>query len=151
MRIRFTMVPLPMTAAEKFNEAIYFYNQMIATVNNTRTFPFNLSAFLSALRSTTFYLQVQYGHDERFAEWYGRAQETMKKDPLLKLLNELRRKAIHQKPVNLVVNSGPAFHEDPITVTEVFEATSGTDREGNIFWPGVTKMGTTELNRLRTP
>jgi hypothetical protein len=107
---------------------------MIATVNNTRTFPFNLSAFLSALRSTTFYLQVQYGNEERFAEWYGRAQETMKKDPLLKLLNELRRKAIHQKPVNLVVNSGPVFHEDPITVTEVFEATSGTDREGNIFW-----------------
>jgi hypothetical protein len=39
--MQFTMVPLPMTAAEKFQEAAYFYNQMIATVNNTRTFPFN--------------------------------------------------------------------------------------------------------------
>ncbi len=134
MRIRFTIVPLPMTAAEKFNEAVYFYNQMIATVNNTRTFPFNVSAFLSALRSTTFYLQAQYKHDERFAEWYEKAQKTMKSDLVLEMLNELRREAIHQKPVNLLVNSGPKFHENPITVTEVFEATSGTDNEGNIFW-----------------
>ena len=134
MRIKFTIVPLPMTAFEKFHEAIYFYNQMIATLNNTRTFPFNVSAFLSALRSTTFYLQVQYGHDQRFATWYGRAQETMMKDPILKLLNELRREVIHQKPVNLVVNSGPAFQQDPVTVTEMFEATSGTDAQGNIFW-----------------
>jgi hypothetical protein len=73
MRIQFTVVPLPMTAAEKFNEAAYFFNQMVVTVNNTRTFPFNLSAFLSALRSTTFYLQVQYRHDERFVHWYAKA------------------------------------------------------------------------------
>jgi hypothetical protein len=36
--MQFMMVPLPMTAAEKFQEAAYFYNQMIAPVNNTRKF-----------------------------------------------------------------------------------------------------------------
>jgi len=72
-----------MTAAEKFSEAIYFFNQMIATINNTRTFPFNLSGFLSALRSTSFYLQVQYGHDERGAEWCTRAQNSMRNDSVL--------------------------------------------------------------------
>lgn len=84
MRIQFTMVPLPMTAAEKFHGAVYFFNQMVATVNNTRTFPFNLRALSSALRSTIFYLQVQYGQNERFAEWYAKAQEIMKTDPVLR-------------------------------------------------------------------
>ena len=150
MRIRFTMVPLPMTAAEKFNEAVYFYNQMIATVNNTRTFPFNLSACLSALRSTTFYLQVQYGHDERFAEWYGRAQETMKKDPLLKLLNELRRGSNSSEARQPCCEFGACFPRRPdLTVTEVFEVRAALIVKETSS--GVTKTGTTELRRLRTP
>ena len=123
-----------MTAVEKFNEAAYFYNQMIATVNNTRTFPFNLSAFLSALRSVTFYLQVHYRHDERFADWYAKAQDIMKEDPVLKMLKDLRTEVIHQKPVNMVVNSGPRFHENPITVTSKGNITLTSDLEGNIIW-----------------
>jgi hypothetical protein len=107
---------------------------MIATVNNTRTLPFNLSAFLSALRSTTFYLQVQYGRDERFATWYAGAQEIMKKDPVLKLLNELRVETIHQKSVNLVVTSGPKLHENPITLTATGSITLDSDPVGNIIW-----------------
>jgi hypothetical protein len=133
MRIQFSIVPLPMTAAEKFNEAAYFYSQMIATVNNTRTFPFNLSAFLSALRSTTFYLQVQYGNDERFAGWYAKAQEIMKGDPVLKTLKDFRTEAIHQKPVNLAVYSGPKLHENPTTTTRL-EITHVPDPDGNITW-----------------
>jgi hypothetical protein len=133
MRIQFTIVPMPMTAAEKFNEAAYFFNQMIATVNNTRTFPFNVSAFLSALRSVTFYLQVQYGFNERFADWYAKVQEIMRRDPVLKMLNDLRREAIHQKPVNLLVNSGPRFHENPITTAHL-EIAHTSDPDGNIIW-----------------
>lgn len=133
MQMHFTVVPLPMTAAEKFNEAVYFFNQMLLTVNNTRTFPFNLSAFLSALRSTTFYLQVQYGHDRQFAEWYSRAQESMKGDPVLKMLKELRTEVIHQRPVNLLVKSGPRLHENPI-VTNHLEIMQTSDSEGNIVW-----------------
>jgi hypothetical protein len=122
-----------MTAAEKFNEAFYFYSQMVATVNNTRTFPFNLSAFLSALRSTTFYLQVQYGHEERFAGWYAGAQEIMKRNPVLKMLKDFRTEAIHQKPVNLAVYSGPKLHEKPTTTTRL-EITHIPDPDGNITW-----------------
>jgi hypothetical protein len=133
MQMHFTMVPMPMTAAEKFNEAVYFFNQMVVTVNNTRTFPFNLSAFLSALRSTTFYLQVQYGHDPKFADWYSRAQESMKSDPVLKLLKELRTEVVHQRPVNLLVKSGPQFHENPI-VTDHLEIMHSSDSAGNIVW-----------------
>jgi hypothetical protein len=133
MRIKFTMVPLPMTAAEKFNEAAYFYNQMGAAVNNTRTFPFNLSAFLSALRSTTFYLQVQYGKTEGFTDWYSKAQEKMVNDPVLRMLQDLRREVVHLKPVNLVVFSGPTFHESPIT-TDYLEVMHSSDPDGNIIW-----------------
>jgi hypothetical protein len=133
MQITFTVVPLPMTAAEKFNEAVYFYKQMVSTVNNIRTFPFNLSAFLSALRSTTFYLQVQYKRDPRFEKWYAEAQESMSRDPVLKMLKDLRTEAVHQRPVNLVVKSGQEFHEDPI-VTKHLEITHTSDSEGNIAW-----------------
>jgi hypothetical protein len=40
MQMHFTMVPMPMTAAEQFNEAVHFFNQIVLTVNNTRTFLF---------------------------------------------------------------------------------------------------------------
>jgi hypothetical protein len=132
MRIQFTIVPLPMTAGEKFNEATYFYGQMVASVNNTRTFPFNLSAFLSALRSTTFYLQAQYAHEAQFSDWYGRA-EIMKQDPVLKMLNGLRTQAIHQRPINLAVYSGPKLHENPTTSSRL-QITHIPDADGNITW-----------------
>ena len=133
MQLTFTVVPLPMTAAEKFNEAVYFFNQMESTVNNTRTFPFNLSAFLSALRSTTFYLQAQYKRKPGFEEWYARQRESMASDPVLKMLKDIRTEAVHQRPVNLLVKSGPRFHEDPI-VTDHLEIALTSDPAANIAW-----------------
>jgi restriction system protein len=32
MQMHFTMVPMPMTAAEKFSDAVHFFNQMVLTV-----------------------------------------------------------------------------------------------------------------------
>ena len=54
------LVRLPVTARQKFDEAVYFYNQMVALGTNIVVFPYYLSAFLSALRSVTWYLQKQY-------------------------------------------------------------------------------------------
>lgn len=133
MRMKFAVVPLPLTAAEKFREAVYYFNQMVHSVNNVRTFPYHLSAFLSALRSTTFYLQKQFPSDGHFADWYAKTQGILRADPGLKRLNELRVEAIHRNPVNLVVNSGPTFHENPI-VTDHFEFTHTTDEDGRIVW-----------------
>ena len=148
MMMQFAVVPFPMTAVEKFHEAAYFYEQMNVTVNNARTFPFNLSAFLSALRSTTFYLQVQYAHDGRFSDWYAKAQESLKKDPVLKMLNELRVEAVHQRPVNLLVNSGPRFHENPIETTHL-EIMHTSDERGNIIWR--YKVGQDGVDRQAEP
>ena len=48
---------VPVTAPQKFDEAAYFYNRMFAYRTNVLIFPYYLSAFLSALRSVTMYLQ----------------------------------------------------------------------------------------------
>src|ERR1700687_636573 len=112
MMVRFVVVPLPVTAGEKFNEAAFFFDQMLLARNNVRTFPFYFSAFLSAFRNTTFYLQTQYSGTAGFDEWYPATQEKMKSDELLKRLNSLRVETVHQNPVNLVVRSGPRLHEN---------------------------------------
>lgn len=106
---------------------------MVAPVNNVRQFPYHLSAFLSALRSTTFYLQAQFSGDGEFATWYAKMQEEMKADAALKRLNQLRVEAVDKSPVNLVVNSGPRLHENPI-VTNHLEFMNTTDKDGGIVW-----------------
>lgn len=58
MLIQAQMVPLPVTAGEKFREAVYFFESMNEIPTNVRLFPFHFSAFLSALRSVTFYLRA---------------------------------------------------------------------------------------------
>ena len=70
MRVFGQMVRVPVTARQKFNEAAYFYNGMLANRTNVIVFPYYLSAFLSAFRSVTFYLQKQYANDETFKSWY---------------------------------------------------------------------------------
>jgi hypothetical protein len=94
-------------------------------------------------------LQVQYGRDQRSASWYAGAQEIMKKDPILKLLNEFRVETIHQKPVNLLVTSGPKFHENPITLTGTGSISLDSDPEGNIIWK--YQLGEKEEERQAEP
>ncbi len=133
MLIEFKVIHLPMTATEKFGEALYFFKCMHETVNNIKTFPYNLSAFLSALRSITFHLQKQFKNkDERFKEWYKRKQEEMKNDPLLKMLDNIRDEAVHEKPIEMLVRSGPRLPEEGLETTH-FEATLGNDDDGNIL------------------
>ena len=63
------MARVPVTARQKFSEAAHFYNGMLAHRTNSVVFPYYLSACVSALRSVTYYLQKQYAHEPRFAEW----------------------------------------------------------------------------------
>jgi hypothetical protein len=64
------------------------------------TFAFYLSAFLSASRSVTFYMQKQYGKLEGFPEWYCAEQTRMRADNDLKYLNEARIEDVHRKPIH---------------------------------------------------
>ncbi len=133
MMIEFKVIHLPMTATEKFGEALYFFKCMRETVNNVKTFPYNLSAFLSALRSITFYLKKQFERkDERFSEWDQEKQAEMKDDPLLKMLVNIRNETVHEKPIEMLVRSGPRLPEEGIETTQ-FEAILGNDDDGNIL------------------
>jgi hypothetical protein len=63
MQMHGQMARVPVTARQKFSEAAYFYNGMLPHRTNPVVFPYYLSAFVSALRSVTYYLQKQYAHD----------------------------------------------------------------------------------------
>lgn len=100
------MARVPVTARQKFNEAAYFYNSMLPLRTNVIRFPYYLSAFLSALRSVTWYLQKQYAADERFADWYSKKQAEMEGDAVLKMLNTMRVAVVHREPFDLHFRKG---------------------------------------------
>lgn len=137
MLLTFSVVPLPMTAADKFNEAAYFYNRMRVTLANLREFPFNLSAFLTAARSTTLFLQKQYSDESGFDEWYQQKQAEMASDPNLLALNKLRVETIHVKPVSLMVQAGPTLPPEGVMIdgSRGGYLELGNDPEGNITTP----------------
>jgi hypothetical protein len=101
MQIFGQMARVPVTARQKFEEAAYFYNGMVAHRLNVIVFPYYLSGFLSAFRSVTFYMQKQYAHDARFKSWYPQKQVEMAADPVLKMLNARRTGVVHSEPIDL--------------------------------------------------
>ncbi len=83
----------------KIREAEYFLTMMKQVFEDDDVFSFNLSAFLSAARSITFYMKKQYKRRKGFAEWYSRHQIKMSADPELKYLNDARVEAVKKEPV----------------------------------------------------
>ena len=106
MQMHGQMARVPVTARQKFSEAAYFYNGMLPHRTNPVVFPFYLSAFVSALRSITFYLQKQFAHASVFGPWYEAKQQEMRADPALKLLVEKRNTALHEEPFDLHFKQG---------------------------------------------
>lgn len=88
----------------KLEEASYFLSMMKQTFNDdSNNFIYNLNAFISASRSITFFMQIQYDKKDGFNKWYYNEREKMKKDPDLVLLNELRVDVIHKKPIGTIL------------------------------------------------
>ncbi len=106
MQMHGQMARVPVTARQKFSEAAYFYNGMLPHRTNPVVFPYYLSAFVSAFRSVTFYLQKQYAHEPAFTAWYETKQQEMRTDPLLKMLVEKRNMAVKQEPFDLCFKQG---------------------------------------------
>lgn len=113
------MVGLPVTAEEKFREAAYFYNRMVETRTNVYHFPFNFSAFLSASRSVTFYLQEQHSDHTNFKAWYSQKQNELRRNPALARLKDLRNQALHATPVQLLITQGPRIPEEGMVIHSV--------------------------------
>ncbi len=106
MQMHGQMARVPVTARQKFSEAAYFYNGMLAHRTNPVVFPYYLSAFVSALRSVTFYLQKQYAHRPAFGPWYAAKQQEMRADPVLRMLVEKRNMALKEEPFDLHFKQG---------------------------------------------
>ena len=128
------MARVPVTARQKFNEAAYFYNAMLKHRLNVIIFPYYLSAFLSALRSVTYYLQKQGAHNEQFETWYSQKRAEMQADPVLKMLQKNRDAVVHREPFDLFFNRSfkmPEKYGDYIE-TKFFEQIEDQTPEGVI-------------------
>jgi len=93
---------------EKLLEAEYFLDRIIEEQSKRDFFQYNLSAFLSAARSITYFMQNEYCKTKGFDMWYANKQAHVLADKTMKFLNNKRVMTIHQKPVK------PAAH---VTVT----------------------------------
>lgn len=84
-----------MEIENKLEEAQYFLNQMKKYLDNPKVLGFNLSAFITAARSITYFMQKEYVHNLRFENWYNSKQEEMKKDTICKFFHNLRNANVH--------------------------------------------------------
>jgi hypothetical protein len=85
--------------ADKFLEAQYFFKRLVDNQNNREEFKFNLSAFLSAFRSVTLFMQKEFGKINEFKKWYSDQQCKMKANSDFSLLNTKRVMTIHTSSV----------------------------------------------------
>jgi hypothetical protein len=64
----------------KLQEAKYFLQRMEEVQADRAAFKYNLSAFLSAGRSVSFYMQKEFKRTPGFEEWYAAEQGKMRRD-----------------------------------------------------------------------
>ena len=117
-----------MEASEKLTEAKYFLTKMNESIDDRTVFKFNLSAFLSAGRSVTFYLQTECN------KWYSKKQVEIGKDPLLKFFNQKRRMVVHIKTIEVRGHHEITLH-DSIGVSDSVTIEL-KDANGNIIQTG---------------
>jgi hypothetical protein len=84
---------------EKLQEAMYFLQRMENEQADRDAFKYNLSAFLSAARSVTFYTQKEFARVPDFELWYATEQEAMRRDPIMPFFLEARNRTLHQEYV----------------------------------------------------
>lgn len=85
----------------KVREAEYFLSIMKTkqVFKDDNTFAYNLSAFLSAARSITWYMQKQYKHRQNFDEWHRQKQIKMSADPELHYLKKARNEDVKTEAI----------------------------------------------------
>lgn len=102
----------------KIREAKYFLSMMKQSFEDDHTFAYNLSAFLSAARSITFYMQKQYKRREGFDEWYRQKQIEMSTDPELQCLKEARNEDVKTEPIPTGATREVTMSIDAVLVKE---------------------------------
>jgi hypothetical protein len=101
----------------KLFEAKYFFERMLEYQTQHIPFKHNLSAFLAAFRSVTFFMQKEYSKAENFLPWYKIQQKQLETNDKMKLLNEKRVMTIHSLPVEPKAQIHVSVH-DYLCITE---------------------------------
>jgi hypothetical protein len=104
---------------DKFLEAKYFLKCMVESEADRMPFKYNLSAFLTAFRSVTFFMQKEYSKIDGFIEWYLDKQKKLESDEKMQLLNKKRVMTIHKVPVGLHAQINVSIHESVFATDEV--------------------------------
>lgn len=102
----------------KIREGEYFLSMIKQAFEDDNTFSYNLSAFLSAARSITWYMQKQYAHCNGFAKWYCQKQIEMPTDPELGYLNNVRVEDVHREPIRTGATRQVTMSTDAVLVKE---------------------------------
>ena len=109
----------------KNQEALYFLSKMNEFFKDDEIFAYNLSAFLSAARSITLYMQKQYKHQEGFDKWYCQKRINMSADPELQYCRHARNEDLKKESVPTVATR---IKTSTIGVTIVEKGTPETEQ-----------------------
>ena len=88
-----------MSTQQKYYEAEYFLEMMKEDIEDRQKLEYNISAFLSAARSITFFLEKRFPTKSKFNDWYF-GKEQKDKTGILEFFRKKRNCNIHEKPIN---------------------------------------------------
>lgn len=78
--------------------------QALSSLNYPVVFRANLNAFIGSARSITSIMQKEFSSRPGFKEWYGKKQEKMRLDELLRLFINLRNESLKERPLADKIN-----------------------------------------------
>lgn len=84
---------------DKLNEAKHFLGEMRMVSSDPDKFRYELTAFLSAIRSITQIMQKEFSEKEGFADWHDQKQTEMQRNGTLRYLHRQRIISFHEHPV----------------------------------------------------
>lgn len=92
-------IDVPETTAgvtEAVREADHFWHECVATYNDPERFRMNLNALIQAIRNVTFRIQAGKNSVVDFDTWYSPWQEFLRRQPLMRWLNDARIAVVKQ-------------------------------------------------------
>jgi hypothetical protein len=85
----------------RLGEVHKFWHDMLSDYQKPEDFRISLNAAIQALRNVTFILQSNRTTIQNFDQWYGRYQDAMKADEVLKWLHQARNVIVKQEDLEL--------------------------------------------------
>jgi hypothetical protein len=104
-----------MHTENKLKEAKYFFNQMKVNLNNPEILGYNLSAFITAARSITYFMQKEYDSTPNFESWYKTKQQEMIDDPVCQFFHGqdvILKPFLFSKLFSILKEPGMSYNSD---------------------------------------